>query len=219
MVFQSQEPRLLLPYAFVILPGDFHFIVQHDCSSSSYQPTFNQQKSGRIKEGHGPASKDTSWKLHLLTHHWPEFSHRAILSCKRGWEIFISGSWIFRQLCIEVNIKSIVTKDKRENGYWVTASSLCHMLSHLEICARFSFCLGQPTSCRHTLLAWPIFICPLTFTHLMTIFIHDRTQYNLTIPGQGGLTTNICCLKDILGNGLIFFRLPGPPQIWRKIWR
>lgn len=32
----------------------------------------------------------------------------------------------------------------------------------------------------------------------MTIFIHDRTQYNLMIPGQGGLTTNICCLKDVL---------------------
>lgn len=72
------------------------------------------------------------------------------------------------------------------------------MLLHLEICARCSFCLGQPTSRRRTLLAWPVFVCPLTLTHLITIFIHDRTQYNLTIPGQGGLSTNICCLKDIL---------------------
>lgn len=61
------------------------------------------------KERHDSASKDTSWKSHLLTHPWPEFYHVARLSCKRGWEIFISGNLYFRWPCVEVNRKVYLT--------------------------------------------------------------------------------------------------------------
>lgn len=58
--------------------------------------TLGQQERGMNKERHDFASKDTSCKSHLLPHPRPEFYHVAMLSYKRSWDIFISGSLYFR---------------------------------------------------------------------------------------------------------------------------